>query len=185
VAYAKGVIFMATGRVSTTYEDGNGYSASSDVYINVPAGGTLANLQTEFGALAALINNVTACKITKMSFHIDVDLSGLIPNAPSDLVSVNAALGLAFPNATNSRPWDYIVPGLAGANKIAGHPDMSEGNAIDLLADTLEVNMGTAGLTAGYYANNQFLKLAPIARGYFPDRKLARKLRSRSSEIGS
>jgi hypothetical protein len=78
-----------------------------------------------------------------------------------------------------------IIPGVAAAVLSGGRPVDSEGSAIDLLSDVLEVNMTTAGLTAGFYANNQLQALAPTAGAFRTNRKLARKLPSRTATVGS
>lgn len=175
---------MAIVQFTVGIQDGVGKQGTTRFYANIPTGATVLQMEAGVTPMLALLNGVTAGKITYVKAHVPVDISGLTPNTPGSGVYVRSCGVLSFPNAVDAHPWDFVVPGILASLVSGDSLVQTEGGAVDLLTDVLGAAFDVAGTGDGTYTDEDGSALALEPRGFHTFRKFGRNVKASRGSRG-
>lgn len=136
---------------SITMRDALGLAANTRAYVEVPDGATLVEVTTNLLAWAALVNSVTASKITSLTYTVEGDISGETPNNDANSRNFEQAV-INFNNANNERSSGVAIPGIRDSLVASGKIVDGSGAVKDLIDAmlagwTFSGEEGTGGFT--------------------------------------
>lgn len=156
-----------------------GLRAQSRFYAEVPNGATLVELTDGIGALAALVNAVTASTIVGGRVLVEVDVSGLTPNDDSTSRNFEQA-ALNFNNVDNTRSGGVLVPGVRDSLIVNGKVVDGSG-AVKDLADYLVAAWAFAGSEGnGHFTDAEWHHFATLRDTFLSNRSRTKAVSSRT-----
>ncbi len=168
---------MATPTIfSFTLQDDDGVKASALAYASYD--GALETVDALTGvwlALGALIDTVTGAQIIDGHVKIPLAADGSWKSAALTGQSVSDTLNLVFSNDDTIYTDTVVIPALRDTLVSGGRPIITEGSAIDLLADALE-----GSFTNGFYVNQTGSDLIALVSAFQGVRKHRKQLNARS-----
>lgn len=173
---------LQNGHLRISVHDGKLFKTATEIYFKADDAATVAQLRAELASIVSGFNSVTAAAIDSAELRLSVAIPAA--NDPAGTM-LNDAIGLSYPVPSIGRQWPLVIPARAAATVSGGLPDTTEGSTLDVFADLLEGNMTGTGTTSGFYTNNNYVALGAAAEGYFPDRKLAKRLQSKLRQPGA
>lgn len=175
---------MGLVQFSVEYRDGQGKVGASRFYANIAAGATLAELDSGVTPMIALLNNVTAARITRATYRGSIDLSGLTPNTPGAGVYLRSCGALSWPNAVDAHPWEQIIPAILASLVSGDTLVQTEGGAIDLLTDVMGNPFTVHASNDSTFTDEDGNNLALEPRGFHTFRKFGRNVRASRGSLG-
>lgn len=163
--------------------DRDGYIGRTDVYFKVPNASTVGDMLAAMELLLNLVQDCSGGRIVKAQLRMGMDVTSFSLKPIEANATASYCLNLAFAhNASDSLPWNFLVPAVSLSVLSGGQPDMSEGGTIDLLADVLE---NQAPLLSGMtFITNRGGALGPTADGFCSARQRSRLFARQSMEVG-
>lgn len=168
---------MATPTVfSFTLQDDDGVKASMLAYASYDgAVETVDGLIGTWLALGAAVDDVTGAVITDGHIKIPLASDASWKDTAAAGHSVSDTLNLVFNNEDTIYGDTIVVPALLDSLVSAGRPVITEGSAIDVLADILETSF-----TNGAYVNSAGSNLTTLREAFQGVRKHRKQLSARS-----
>lgn len=171
---------MATPTVlSFTFQDNDGVKSSSPFYASY--NGAVETVDALIGvwlALGGLIDAVSGARILNGSITIPLARDASWKTAPLTGHSVSDVLNLVFSNDDTIYTDTFVVPAVRDTLIVDGKPILTDGGAIDALADAL-----AGSFTNGYYVNSSGSDLIALVKAFQGVRKHRRQLTARSTAL--
>lgn len=162
---------MPSATISFSIRDGLGTTATALFYATVDDTATVADLDAEVTALAALVDALIDGQI--VASHVSLN-GGPIGGAPAAASRVEQGVLIDFKNGAGKR-WGEFIPSLADAHITAGKPATGP---VDALATHMLA--GVSGIT---YATSQYGDLGAVSSAVISFRKRRRQLERTSFEV--
>jgi hypothetical protein len=149
-------------RISFSLEDALGTRASMSLYGMLDPTKTIGDLSQAVTDLKALLSAVTGAAVREGRASLVNTYDAASAALSASRVEQNALLDYLV--TASGRSFGIAVPGLRDAFIVAGHLDMTEDSAPDVLADALTGNVvsSVGPVTAGIWTSNDFLALGAL-----------------------
>lgn len=171
-------------QLSVGLKDGVGKIAATRFYANIASAATLAETDAGVLPMLALLNAVTAGRITRVEYRVPIDISGITPNTPGAGVYARSCGALSWPNAADSHPWEFVIPAILASLVSGDALVQTEGGAIDLLTDVMGAPFTVHASNDSTFTDEDGADLALEPRGFHTFRKFGPNVRRSRGSLG-
>lgn len=165
---------IVAARITLTVQDANGTKAATPYYLEITDTETVAQVMTELGAFATLLEAITDGKVVRQAIQM-AGVPATQDTKPLAGAFVSRAGTFNFAPA-NNRKWGAVVPSIALAKQAGGRIDLSDA---DVAAFAAHIEGSAAPLQ---YTNPDGLSLTNFVDAFLGARKHRRAERSTSLE---